>query len=43
MSQTVELLSTLTQPPSFQIERVRRRAKDEVERVLNKHGSSMRG
>lgn len=42
MSQTVELPSTLTQSPSFQIERVRRHTKDEVERVLGKHGSSMR-
>lgn len=42
MSQTVELPSTLTQSPSFQIERVRRHTKDEVERVLSKHGSSMR-
>lgn len=42
MSQTVALPSTLTQSPSFQIERVRRHAKDEVERVLNKHGFSMR-
>lgn len=41
-AQTPELPSTLTRSPSFQIERVRRHTKDEVERALNQHGSTMR-
>lgn len=42
MAHTAELPDTLTQSPSFQIERVRRHTKDEVERTLGKHGSTMR-
>ena len=39
---TIELPEALTTSPSFQIERVRRHTKDEVERTLAKHDSSMR-
>lgn len=39
---TPELPNTLTQSPSFQIERVRRHTKDEVERTLARHGCTMR-
>ena len=42
MAQSAELPSSLRQSPSFQIERVRRHTKDEVEHTLGKHGSSMR-
>ncbi|MCP1388237.1 MarR family transcriptional regulator [Corynebacterium sp. TA-R-1] len=42
MSQSAELPSSLTRSPSFQIERVRRHTKDEVERTLAKRGSTMR-
>lgn len=42
MAQSADLPSALTQSPSFQIERVRRHTKDEVERTLNVHQSSMR-
>ena len=42
MAQSLDLPSSLTQSPSFQIERVRRHTKDEVERTLAGHGSSMR-
>ena len=42
MAQSPELPSTLTQSPSFQIERVRRHTKDLVEKALNGHGTSMR-
>lgn len=42
MPQSAELPTSLKQSPSFQIERVRRHTKDEVERALNEHGSSMR-
>ncbi|QYH19203.1 MarR family transcriptional regulator [Corynebacterium aquatimens] len=42
MSQPAELPATLTRSPSFQIERVRRHTKDEVERTLAEHGSTMR-
>lgn len=42
MAQSADLPSALTQSPSFQIERVRRHTKDEVERALNVHQSSMR-
>ena len=38
-----ELPSALIKSPSFQIERVRRHTKDEVERTLCKHEVSMRG
>lgn len=38
-----ELPSALIKSPSFQIERVRRHTKDEVERTLLKHEVSMRG
>ena len=42
MPQSADLPHSLTRSPSFQIERVRRHTKDEVERALNQHGSSMR-
>ena len=38
-----ELPNALTKSPSFQIERVRRHTKEEVERTLFKHDVSMRG
>ncbi|WP_267208249.1 MarR family transcriptional regulator [Corynebacterium sp. Marseille-P8863] len=38
-----ELPNALTKSPSFQIERVRRHTKEEVERTLLKHDVSMRG
>ena len=38
-----ELPSALIKSPSFQIERVRRHTKDEVERTLCRHEVSMRG
>lgn len=38
-----ELPNALIKSPSFQIERVRRHTKDEVERTLYKHKVSMRG
>lgn len=37
-----ELPPALAKSPSFQIERVRRHTKDEVERTLARHGSNMR-
>ncbi|WJY59637.1 transcriptional regulator SlyA [Corynebacterium afermentans subsp. lipophilum] len=37
-----ELPSTLAKSPHFQVERVRRHTKDEVERTLAKHDSTMR-
>ena len=37
-----ELPSALAKSPHFQVERVRRHTKDEVERTLAKHGSTMR-
>lgn len=42
MATFVELPSALTKSPSFQIERVRRHTKDEVERTLAAHNSTMR-
>ncbi|WJY68820.1 MarR family winged helix-turn-helix transcriptional regulator [Corynebacterium auris] len=42
MASFVELPSALTKSPSFQIERVRRHTKDEVERALAAHDSTMR-
>lgn len=42
MGQSMDLPSALKQSPSFQIERVRRHTKDEVERTLAGHDSSMR-
>ena len=42
MAQPAELPSSLRQSPSFQIERVRRHTKDQVEQTLGKHGSRMR-
>lgn len=42
MSQNPELPSALTKSPSFQIERVRRHTRDEVERALSKKGATMR-
>lgn len=42
MSTLPELPSALAKSPSFQIERVRRHTKDEVERTLADHGCSMR-
>ena len=38
----IELPSALIKSPSFQIERVRRHTKDEVERALNNQGATMR-
>ena len=37
-----ELPSALAKSPHFQVERVRRHTKDEVERTLAKHSSTMR-
>ena len=42
MATFVELPSALTKSPSFQIERVRRHTKDEVEHTLAAHNSTMR-
>lgn len=42
MSTPPELPPALAKSPSFQIERVRRHTKDEVERTLARHGSNMR-
>ncbi|OEX93971.1 MarR family transcriptional regulator [Corynebacterium sp. BCW_4722] len=42
MSTLPDLPSTLAKSPSFQIERVRRHTKDEVERTLARHDSTMR-
>lgn len=42
MATFVELPSALTKSPSFQIERVRRHTKDEVERTLAAHNATMR-
>lgn len=42
MASFVELPSALTKSPSFQIERVRRHTKDEVERALAAHDTTMR-
>ena len=42
MSTLPELPSTLAKSPHFQVERVRRHTKDEVERTLAKHTSTMR-
>ena len=42
MSTLPELPSTLAKSPHFQVERVRRHTKDEVERTLAKHDSTMR-
>lgn len=42
MSTLPELPSTLANSPHFQVERVRRHTKDEVERALAKHSSTMR-
>ena len=42
MSALPELPSTLAKSPHFQVERVRRHTKDEVERTLAKHTSTMR-
>lgn len=42
MSTLPELPPALAKSPSFQIERVRRHTKDEVERTMAEHGSTMR-
>lgn len=42
MSTLPELPSALAKSPHFQIERVRRHTKDEVERALGNHNSTMR-
>lgn len=42
MSTPLELPDELLLSPSFQIERVRRHTKDEVERTLAEHGTTMR-
>lgn len=42
MSTLPELPGALAKSPSFQIERVRRHTKDEVERTLARHDSTMR-
>ena len=42
MSTLPELPSTLAKSPHFQVERVRRHTKDEVERALATHDSTMR-
>ena len=42
MSTLPELPSVLAKSPHFQVERVRRHTKDEVERTLSKHSSTMR-
>lgn len=42
MSTLPELPAALAKSPSFQIERVRRHTKDEVERTLARHDSTMR-
>lgn len=42
MAQPADLPTSLTRSPSFQIERVRRHTKEEVERALERHGTSMR-
>lgn len=42
MSTLPELPSTLAKSPHFQVERVRRHTKDEVERTLATHDSTMR-
>lgn len=42
MSTLPELPSTLAKSPHFQVERVRRHTKDEVERALASHDSTMR-
>lgn len=42
MSALPELPSTLAKSPHFQVERVRKHTKDEVERTLAKHTSTMR-
>lgn len=42
MSTLPELPNALAKSPSFQIERVRRHTKDEVERTLARHDSTMR-
>lgn len=42
MSTLPELPNALAKSPSFQIERVRRHTKDEVERTLARHDCSMR-
>lgn len=42
MAESLEHPTALTQSPSFQIERVRRATKDEVEKALSKLGTTMR-
>ncbi len=42
MAETLEHPTALTQSPSFQIERVRRATKDEVEKALSNLGTTMR-